>query len=205
MKNALRWIDYYLSKESNSINSLGRHEVDNFIGLLTTALTKERNIFVIGNGGSASNASHFATDLGKGASDALEKEGLNRFHVLSLTDNVSWITALGNDYSFDRIFTDQLKSIAIPGDVLIGISVSGTSPNLMHAFKFANSLGMTTVALTGLKKNKENIGTLSDLWVESKDTHYGVVEDSQMVILHAICYYFMENAKEVARILKEEL
>jgi D-sedoheptulose 7-phosphate isomerase len=187
--------------------SLGRNSIRHFIDILAHGLSEKRTIFAVGNGGSASNASHFITDLGKGASDALENEGLGRFSAISLSDNVSWITALGNDYDYSRIFTEQLASLAQSKDILIGISVSGTSPNLVEAFKWAQAMDLATIALTGLDTSDktDHIGKLSDLWIEVKATHYGIVEDAQMAILHAACYYFMENAKQVAQDLKGDL
>jgi D-sedoheptulose 7-phosphate isomerase len=90
------------------------------------------------------NASHFATDLGKGASDKMSRA----FRVLSLNDNVSWVTALGNDYSFDDVFVRQLANYGRPGDLVLVMSVSGNSPNLVKAVEWANAKGLKTIALT---------------------------------------------------------
>ena len=106
---------------------------------------EDRQIFVFGNGGSAANASHFVTDLGKGASDKVGK----RFRVLSLTDNVSWMTALGNDYSYEDVFVGQLQNYGKPGDIALSISVSGNSPNCVKALDWAKKNGLRTVALVG--------------------------------------------------------
>src|SRR3954447_21275677 len=108
------WITDYLSAHKRAIDSIPADGVARCIELLREAHHADRQIFVCGNGGSAANASHFATDLGKGSSDAVGR----RFRVLSLTDNVSWMTALGNDYSYEVIFSRQLASYARPGDVL---------------------------------------------------------------------------------------
>ena len=155
---------------------------------LRRAHAEGRFVFAIGNGGSAANASHFAVDLGKGASDKLGK----RFKVLSLTDNTPWITALGNDYSYDDIFVRQLENYAGPGDVLIGISVSGNSPNCLRAFEWARAHGVHVIALLGAKRGK--MAELAHQAVVVPDTHYGRVEDAQMTILHMLCYAFMEGA-----------
>jgi D-sedoheptulose 7-phosphate isomerase len=144
------------------------------------------NVGAFGNGGSASNASHFATDLGKGSSDKLGK----RFRVLSLTDNISWITALGNDYSYEDVYLRQLENYAQPGDLLISISVSGNSPNLVKAAEWAKGYGLTTAALVGGKRGR--LAESCQHVLVTEDTHYGRVEDVQMHILHMLCYVFME-------------
>jgi D-sedoheptulose 7-phosphate isomerase len=111
--------------------------------------------------------------------------------VVSLTDNVSWMTALGNDYAYEEIFARQLMNYGRPGDIALGISVSGSSPNVVRALDWANRNGLHTVALVGGKR-----GTMADLARQTiviNDTHYGRVEDAQMGICHMLCYAFMEN------------
>ena len=104
------WLSNYVSAQKAALDSISPLEVENAVNLLREAHTHDRQIFVIGNGGSAANASHFATDLGKGSSDALGK----RFRVMSLTDNTPWITALGNDDDYADIFRRQLENFARP-------------------------------------------------------------------------------------------
>src|SRR5438552_10635444 len=120
-----QWVADYLTAQQAALGSIPADEVGQIIERFRAALREDRQIFVFGNGGSAANASHFATDLGKGASD---KVG-SRFRVLSLNDNVSWMTALANDYSYEDVFASQLKNYGKPGDVALGLSVSGNSPN----------------------------------------------------------------------------
>src|SRR5512138_1351456 len=117
------WISNYIKAQQAALASIPADGVAKLIGLLKTALKEDRQIFVFGNGGSAANASHFATDLGKGASDKLGK----RFRVLSLNDNVSWMTALANDYAYDEVFVAQMRNYARRGDVVLALSVSGNS------------------------------------------------------------------------------
>ena len=114
-----------------------------------------------------------------------------RFRVLSLNDNVSWMTAIGNDYSYDEIFSRQLANYARKGDVVITASVSGNSPNLVKAFEWAKAQGVQTIALVGAKRGR--LAELADQVVVIEDTHYGRVEDVQMHILHILCYAFMER------------
>src|SRR4051795_7586240 len=129
MKN---YIEKYLQDQKSAIDSIPVDEVAKLIQKLHDALQEDRQIFVFGNGGGAANASHFITDLGKGASDKTHK----RFRCLSLNDNMPWITAIGNDYSFDDIFKRQLENYAKPGDLVMVMSVSGSSPNLVSAIKW---------------------------------------------------------------------
>jgi D-sedoheptulose 7-phosphate isomerase len=151
------------------------------------ALREDRQIFVFGNGGSAANASHFATDLGKGASDRLNR----RFRVLSLNDNVSWMTALGNDYAYEDLFVRQLMNYARAGDLVLTLSVSGNSPNLVKALEWSRKNGLHTIALVGAKRGR--MAELAHQVIVINDTHYGRVEDAQMGICHMLCYAFMEN------------
>jgi D-sedoheptulose 7-phosphate isomerase len=185
------WISEYLAAHKRAIDSIPVKGVARCIELLREAHHADRQIFVCGNGGSAANASHFATDLGKGSSDAVGR----RFRVLSLTDNVSWMTALGNDYSYEDVFSRQLANYARPGDVLIAISVSGNSPNVVKALDWAVSRGMQTIALVGGKRGRA--AELAEVVLPIEDTHYGRVEDAQMHILHMLCYAFMEKPELV--------
>jgi len=148
---------------------------------------EDRQSFVFGNGGSAANASHFATDLGKSASDKVGKP----FRVLSLNDNVSWLTALGNDYAYEDVFVRQLHNYAKPGDIAMSISVSGNSPNCVKALAWAKTNGLQTIALVGSKRGR--MAEIADQSIVISDTHYGRVEDAQMGICHLLCYAFIEH------------
>ncbi len=187
-----QWVSEYIRAQKAAHDSIPADAVVALIDKLREALKSGRHIFVFGNGGSAANASHFATDLGKGASDKTGK----RFRVLSLTDNVSWMTALGNDYSYADVFVGQLQNYGQPGDVAMGISVSGNSPNCVKALDWANEHGLHTVALVGAKR-----GCMAEIARQAiviNDTHYGRVEDAQMGICHMLCYAFMENPELAA-------
>ena len=140
-----QWIADYLKAQKATNDSIPAEAVEQLIETLRVALKEDRQIFVFGNGGSAANASHFATDLGKLASDKIGK----RFRVLSLADNVGWVTALANDYSYEDVFVGQLQNYARPGDIALGLSVSGNSPNCVKALEWARKNGLRTVALVG--------------------------------------------------------
>ena len=188
-----KWLQTYISAQHRALDSVPLDEVARLIETLRSSLLRDGQIFAIGNGGSAANASHFATDLGKGASDKIAR----RFRILSLTDNTAWLTALGNDYSFDDVFVRQLQNFACPGDLLLTASVSGNSPNLVKAFEWANANGLETAAIVGA-----NRGRLADIAAQTivvDDTHYGRVEDVQMHIFHMACYAFMEMPQLTAK------
>ncbi len=182
-----QWIQAYITAQKAAHDSIPAEAVVNLVDTLRQAHKEGRQVFVFGNGGSAANASHFATDLGKGASDKLGK----RFRVISLTDNVPWMTALGNDYSYEDVFVGQLQNYGNPGDVAMGISVSGNSPNCVKALDWAKKHGLRTVALVGAKRGR--MAEIAEQVLVINDTHYGRVEDAQMGICHLLCYAFMEN------------
>jgi len=182
-----RWIADYLKAQKTAHDSIAVEAVAQLIEKFRQALQEERQIFVFGNGGSAANASHFATDLGKGSSDKLGK----RFRVVSLNDNASWMTALGNDYAYEDVFVRQLMNYGRPGDLVLVMSVSGSSPNLVKAVEWANQTGLHTIALVGRKRGK--LEEMAHQAIVIDDTHYGRTEDAQMGICHMICYAFIEN------------
>ena len=182
-----QWIADYIKAQKAAHDSIPLDAVAQLIEILRQALKEDRQIFVFGNGGSAANASHFATDLGKGASDKVGK----RFRVLSLNDNVSWMTALANDYAYEEVLVRQLENYGRAGDVALALSVSGNSPNCVKALEWAKKNGLKTVALVGAKRGR--MAEIAEQSIVIADTHYGRVEDAQMGICHMLCYAFMEN------------
>jgi D-sedoheptulose 7-phosphate isomerase len=181
------WIAGYITSQKAALDSIPVEGVAQAIDTLRAAHREDRQIFVFGNGGSAANASHFATDLGKGSSDKLGK----RFRVLSLNDNVSWMTALGNDYAYDDVFVRQLENYGRKGDVVLVMSVSGNSPNVVKAVEWSNRNGLHTIALVGGKRGK--LAEIAEQAIVINDTHYGRAEDAHMGICHMLCYAFMEK------------
>ncbi|MBE7498834.1 MAG: SIS domain-containing protein [Verrucomicrobiales bacterium] len=185
------WISQYVRAQQAALESIPQAAVERIIERLGRALVDDQQVFVFGNGGSAANASHFATDLGKGASDKLGR----RFRVLSLNDNVSWLTALGNDYAYEDIFLRQLENYARPGDIALTMSVSGNSPNLVKAIEWARNNGLHTIALVGGKRGA--LAGLAEEVIVIDSEHYGRVEDAHMGICHMLCYAFMEGQATV--------
>jgi D-sedoheptulose 7-phosphate isomerase len=180
------WIDNYRAAQQTATAAIPTDAVARLIDRLRTAHAENKQVFVFGNGGSAANASHFATDLGKGSSDKLGK----RFRVLSLNDNVSWMTAIGNDYAYEDVYVRQLQNYAVAGDVVLVMSVSGNSPNVVKAVQWAKENKVFTAALVGGKRGK--LVEIADLPIVIPDAHYGRAEDAQMTICHMLCYAFME-------------
>jgi len=181
------WINDYLKTQKAALDSIPVEAVAKLIETFQQALAKDRQIFVFGNGGSAANASHFITDLGKGSSDKINR----RFRCLSLNDNVSWMTALGNDYSYEDIYLRQLMNYGEKGDLVMVMSVSGNSPNCVKALEWAKAHGLRTIALVGAKRGR--MAEIAEQALVINDTHYGRVEDAQMGICHLLCYAFIEH------------
>lgn len=186
------WLAEYVHAQKAAHDSIPLDQVAALIELLRKALKEERQIFVFGNGGSAANASHFVTDLGKGASAKLAKS----FRVLSLNDNVSWMTALANDYAYADVFAGQLKNYGRPGDIAMALSVSGNSPNLVKAMEWAGKNRLLTIALVGGGRGR--IAEMADHVIVIDDLHYGRVEDAHMSICHMLCYAFIEHPEWAA-------
>lgn len=178
----------YLDELKSAIEDLDLEVVQRVRQACAEARDQGRQIFVCGNGGSAATASHLANDLGKGASYGRP----TRFRVLSLTDNVPWMTALANDVDYAAVFAEQLRNFAAPGDLLIAISGSGNSPNVLNAATAARELGLTTVGLTGFGGGQ--LAGMVDHPLVVASHHMGRVEDVHLIVVHLICYYFMEQA-----------
>jgi D-sedoheptulose 7-phosphate isomerase len=179
--------EQYIESVHEAIASLDLDRVQQAIEWFKEARAEGHSIFVCGNGGSAATASHFATEMLKGAS----YNRASRFRIIALTDSIATITAYSNDVSFDCVFVEQLKNFAAPGDLVMGLSSSGNSVNVIRAFEYANSIGCRTLALTG--RGGGQLGPLAQLNIEVHAPHTGRSEDAHMVVCHIICYYFMEE------------
>jgi D-sedoheptulose 7-phosphate isomerase len=170
-----------------AIESVDLEKVNKSIELFKEARANQRRIFVCGNGGSASTASHFACDMVKGAS----YNRASRFRIMALTDQLPTLTAYANDVSYECVFVEQLKNFAERGDLFLGISGSGKSPNVVVAMQYANSIGCRTIALTGRDGGK--LGSLAQLNIQVPEPHMGRIEDLHLIVCHMICYYFMDT------------
>lgn len=171
----------YLDKVRELLDELPRQS-DAFIDALYDAFEKERTIFLCGNGGSASTASHFGQDLAKGTLASMD--ATRRFRVIPLTDNVGYITALANDEGYESIFEQQMRGLAREGDVLVAISGSGNSPNILRAAEYARSIGMTIIGVTGFDGGK--LKTLADVSVHIPVNDMGMAEALHGVVFHLV-------------------
>ena len=179
------FINGYISELQNTIARVSAEQVKKVIDVILATRERDGQIFVIGNGGSAATASHLAVDLGKGAA----REGERRFRVMSLTDNVPWMSALSNDLSYADVFSEQLKNFARPGDLLIAISGSGNSENVLRAVQYANSIGCDTIGLAGFAGGRLRQEARQCIVIDSD--HMGRIEDGHLILQHIVTYYLM--------------
>ncbi len=181
------WIEGYLGRLKDVIGAIPAAQVAEVIEDLKGALREGRRVFAFGNGGSGTTSSHLVMDLGKGASDIVGE----RFKIISLNEAVGWMTALANDYSYEDVFVRQLQNYAEPGDVVLALSVSGSSENVVRAVRWANENGLYTVALVGGARGP--LADLADKTIVIESEHCGLVEDGHMIVVHLLCYAFMDN------------
>jgi D-sedoheptulose 7-phosphate isomerase len=186
-KASLQFARDYKARLSSTLENVDLDRVGQAIGILEEARRANRNIFVCGNGGSASTASHFVTDMVKGASFQRE----SRFRIMALTDSLATITAYSNDVGYDCVFAEQLKNFAGLRDVFIAISGSGNSANVICAMEYANKAGCNTIALTGRDGGK--LGPMAQLEIRVRESHMGRIEDGHLIVCHMMCYYFMQQ------------
>lgn len=168
----------YLARFTQLVEAIDVAAVCRAVEILRTARDRGSTVYIAGNGGSAATASHLANDLGK----ATKVSGQRPFRVLALTDNVSWLTALANDEGYDRVFAGQLENFASEGDVLIVISASGNSPNLVAAVQNARAARVVTVGILGFDGGVLKESVDEALWIESELGLYGPVETAHAVI-----------------------
>jgi D-sedoheptulose 7-phosphate isomerase len=172
----------------NAVNRIDLDKVEKATAWLREARDTDHHIFTCGNGGSASTASHFVCDIIKGASYQREK----RFRILALTDSLPTLTAYSNDVNYESVFVEQLKNFAQSGDVLIAISGSGNSPNVLRAVEYARSIGCKTIGLTGRDGGK--LGQAAELNIQVPVQHMGRIEDAHLIVCHMMAYELMESA-----------
>ena len=177
----------YISHLQDVLARLTLEDVRRSIDAIMDAYHAEKQIFVIGNGGSASTASHIACDLGKGTS----LPGKPRFRVISLTDNIATMTAWSNDVSYEDVFVEQLKNLVTPGDVVIGISASGNSENVLRAMRHASDIGCKTIGWSGFGGGK--LASICDVNVVVDSDRYGPVEDVHLILNHVLHAWIQEE------------
>jgi len=169
------------------LSGLDYSMITKVVGCLLKARNNSATIFFLGNGGSAATASHFAQDLG----EVGRKSGAKVFRTICLNESAPSITALANDYGYDKIFTGQLSNLFKKGDILVAISASGNSPNVVEAVKLAKRLKGITIGLVGFDGGK--LASICDylIWINTPKGDYGPVEDMHLILDHMITSYIM--------------
>jgi D-sedoheptulose 7-phosphate isomerase len=181
------YVALYFERLKNIIDAMPADKIESMGEILFQAYRHNKQVFIFGNGGSAATASHMACDLGKNTI------GPNRprFRVMSLNDNMPLLSALANDVGYDRVFSEQLVNLVRPGDVLIAISGSGRSPNIIEAMRYARERAATVIALLGFDGGEAI--KLADEWVLVPSSEYGPIEDLHMILDHVLTGYFAER------------
>ena len=185
-KDPAAFASAYLDYLTSVLKTIDTREIGQFIETLLDARERGATIFFIGNGGSTATASHFANDIAIGT-NSYEKP----FRAVSLTDSNAIITAVGNDFGFEEIFVRQLRVLGRAGDVVVAISASGNSPNLIRAFDYAKSIGIKTVAITAFDGGKMKQIADEGVHVPTALKEYGPAEDAHMVLDHLVGAYLM--------------
>lgn len=180
----------YFEEIKKILDEISLKDIEKIAEIIYNAYLKKKHIFIMGNGGSATTASHFACDLGKGTLSPRTKKNIKRFKVISLTDNIATITAWANDVSYNQIFSEQLENLLNAGDVVIGISAGGNSPNILKAIKLAKKKQATTIGLVGFNGGK--LAKIADISIVAKINKYDIAEDVHLILTHIITRYFSE-------------
>jgi D-sedoheptulose 7-phosphate isomerase len=189
-KDAAEFARSYIEYLNQVLRGIDADAVARFAQTLLAARERGATVYFIGNGGSAATSSHFANDLSIGT-NSYEKP----FRVVSLTDNQAIITAIGNDFGYEEIFKRQLQVLTRPGDVLVAISASGNSPNLLKAIEYAKGAGVMTVAITAFDGGKMKVLADDGIHVPTGLKEYGPAEDAHMVLDHLLGAYLMRMVK----------
>ncbi len=190
-KNASSFADAYIEHLTQILSNIDSKEIANFIDILLGARKRDATIFFMGNGGSAATASHFANDIGIGTNPP-EKP----FRAISLTDNSAVITAISNDDGYENIFSKQLQTLMKNGDVVVAISASGNSENLLKAIKYAEQNGGITFGITAFDGGELKKITQHGIHISTGAKEYGPAEDAHMVIDHLVGAYLMKLVNE---------
>lgn len=174
----------YFEYLSSVLRNIDPKSIAQFINILLDARQRGATVFFMGNGGSAATSSHFANDLSIGTNSYKKP-----FRVISLTDNQAIISAIGNDFGYEDIFSRQVQTLGKSGDVLVGISASGNSPNLLKAFEYAKTVGIKTFALTAFDGGKMKQIADDGVHVPTAPKEYGPAEDAHMILDHLVGAY----------------
>lgn len=190
MKPGIQHLRAYLAQLQETVAELPAEPIDQVIATLLESARRGSKVFIFGNGGSASTASHFACDLAKNTM----VPGAPRFRVIALTENISLLTAWANDTSYDNIFAAQLSSLIESGDVAIGISCSGNSTNVLNAISVARHHGASTIAFTGDQGGR--LKEMVDVCIQVPSPRIEQQEDVHLILEHCICSAIRDELKQ---------
>ena len=186
----------YIKELKKVIDSIDLKRVEEAFEMLMGVYKAGRRVFILGNGGSASTASHMASDLSKGTLARVYDDKEKRLQVISLTDNVSLLTAFANDLSYDDIFVQQLRNLIEKGDLLIVLSGSGDSENVIRAVKYSRSRSAKTIGLLGFETGGK-LAKLVDCAIIAQSNHYGPIEDTHLIFNHIMTSWFAKAKKKL--------
>ncbi len=184
----------YFKKLEEGLQQVSAEDFEKIANILLDAWENNKQVFIFGNGGSASTASHFACDLGKGTLDNVYDMREKRFKVMSLNDNMTMFSALANDTHYDDVFVQQLRHHLEEGDVVIGISASGNSANVVNAIKLAKGMNAKTIGFLGFEGGK--MKALCDAVLHFPEKSYQRCEDAHLIFEHLLTSYIYEKKKE---------
>ncbi len=193
MKAATSFSQAYFQRLRDAVASVPFDQVDAVGELLYRAYLNDKQVFVMGNGGSAATASHFASDLSKNT----VVPGRKRFRAICLNDNLPVITALANDLGYDTIFVEQMRNLVRPGDVVIVVTGSGNSPNIIEALKYARSCSATAIGFLGFDGGSAK--PMLDAYIHVECHDYGLVEDIHYALGHCFREYFARRIQDDTR------
>lgn len=182
----MKIVDQYLRDIKNTLDQMPVEQIDEVIHILQRARLDHKQVFIMGNGGSAATASHFVCDLAKNT----QRPGQPNFRAIGLTDNMAIFSAYANDEGYENVFSQQLNNLLQPGDVVIAISGSGNSPNIIHAVELANGRGAVTVGITGMTGGK--LVKLARAVIYVPNQRIDQVEDIHLMLEHMICRALLE-------------
>jgi D-sedoheptulose 7-phosphate isomerase len=186
-----RFSIHYLEQLKSLLDIFPHDQFEKIGRALLSAYDSEKNVFIMGNGGSGSTASHFACDINKGCCFNVEK----KFKVICLNDNIPTMLAYANDLSYDKVFVEQLKNFLQPDDIVIGISGSGNSLNVLTAISYAKEKGAKTVGLTGFDGGK--LAQIADIPLIANINDMQKVEDVHMIVVHMLMQYLCNALQSI--------
>lgn len=190
----MEFVKSYLSHLAQGLSKVPLDQFETIADILLDAYEKDKQVFICGNGGSAAIASHMACDLSKGTLSNVYDHQEKRFRVIALTDNMPLFSALANDVGYDHVFSQQLRNLVLPGDVVIGISGSGNSPNVINTLILAKQMGATTIGFLGFDGGK--MKRFCDYHLHFEEHSWQLSEDAHSIFQHIITSYVAQKKRD---------